>query len=753
MSKFHDPHWIAFNGDPLTGKTPPRVDVFGPPMSDGEYGEAFHAYKLFCDCKNTMVGEFLSQDRTLVNGTRIHMTSTNGLDVVQVFTNPRKGGRPLDPSGYLTTPKDKNKRSGWNRNAHNELISASAHIAAAEQFGLPPKITLHSKYKAGWVSWIGAPRPNGSKPALPGIVLTYNHGGNNRYHTRMWDTVLGTNHAEPFGAEPNIYYRGTTIATEFGVTAAAIFGGMIVYITNQTLFYATSPINGIDEALARGEFRPRVNPQWTQSTPTGSVPDARRCSAYHFSPDGSKAACAVVTSTFGVFTWDYTRMHAEALPQSKRYINLTAALTAPFVTTAWSDATVTTEAITALFNGTSYLPKAIEAQGLNYSWSESGSLEFTGRRLWGIDYDNDGNEIEVTFRHAGSGSASMSYLNGAGSGSAAFSSAWGVYANEALIVEAYREFDSAGGAVESNFLAVHDLDARFKVAVVERLRMYGASIGSTHYPTMTVESTYQGALVHTSTVAMPPEVTFTASHDVGLLNFMGIRNAVSGGSMYRGGNSYVATLPGSGAMCVSYPMIQDWYGEQWIEAIFDASGFLTTRTHVDHLKGYPNQISDALLMMFGFEGVVLLDLGLFSQYGPSYSSDHIHLDAYPALMYYLADAVDDGDDVYETKRVHGFAQKHYDNLHHIIATKGTYFRGFANMMMKERETFLGGPSTYVAPTCSAGVYIRDAPTVLVPNPSFVRHDLMPSMTDKIENEVGVAVVDQPSFRIDPIRVL
>ena len=48
----YNQHWRSPSGEPLTGKVPPRMIVYAPPgavLSEQQWGQISHAYKLFCD--------------------------------------------------------------------------------------------------------------------------------------------------------------------------------------------------------------------------------------------------------------------------------------------------------------------------------------------------------------------------------------------------------------------------------------------------------------------------------------------------------------------------------------------------------------------------------------------------------------------------------------------------------------------------------------------------------------------------------
>lgn len=84
MTRLNDPSFIGFDGEPVTGRVPPRLFVYGE-MSPAQRGLVAHAYKLFCDAKRVNVGGFLVQNRKLDDGTRVRMVALQGQDQVTVW--------------------------------------------------------------------------------------------------------------------------------------------------------------------------------------------------------------------------------------------------------------------------------------------------------------------------------------------------------------------------------------------------------------------------------------------------------------------------------------------------------------------------------------------------------------------------------------------------------------------------------------------------------------------------------------------
>lgn len=108
MTNLVNQHWINFNGEPVTGRTPPTTVVYGPPMTPEQRGEVAHTYKLFCDANNVAIGQYQVRNRTLADGTRIRCTSINGVDQVQVWTSGG-GKKDFEYSGYLCGDVDGTK--------------------------------------------------------------------------------------------------------------------------------------------------------------------------------------------------------------------------------------------------------------------------------------------------------------------------------------------------------------------------------------------------------------------------------------------------------------------------------------------------------------------------------------------------------------------------------------------------------------------------------------------------------------------
>lgn len=90
MSALNNRHWIGFNGEPLTGRVPPELRVYGPELTGYQRGEVYHIYKLFTDACLLALGDYQVRNRVLSDGSRVRCTSIMGRDTVQVWTSARK---------------------------------------------------------------------------------------------------------------------------------------------------------------------------------------------------------------------------------------------------------------------------------------------------------------------------------------------------------------------------------------------------------------------------------------------------------------------------------------------------------------------------------------------------------------------------------------------------------------------------------------------------------------------------------------
>ena len=96
MIRLNNRHWITLDGAPVTGRTPPRVCVYGPKMTGAQEAQVRQIYKLFTDVCLVAVGDYQVRRRILGDGTRVRCTSFMGQDFVEVWTD----GRDYEPEAF-----------------------------------------------------------------------------------------------------------------------------------------------------------------------------------------------------------------------------------------------------------------------------------------------------------------------------------------------------------------------------------------------------------------------------------------------------------------------------------------------------------------------------------------------------------------------------------------------------------------------------------------------------------------------------
>ena len=225
MTQLVNPHWIKFDGEPVTGRTPPRVTVHGPRMSPPQQGAVTHAYQLFCTANLVAVGTYQVRNATFADGTRARMVSNNGVDTVTVWTPESKEKKEEYFGGFLVLPHTDALPLGWGppANVDNPL----GYYSQTPNLSL---ITPHKKYlyerfvplKAHPYDWWGD-RP---------YHVSWNHGDPCRYVPRNHAYVYyGAGSYAPgnrphINGLPDVYILGCRVVTgALRVLGAALYMG------------------------------------------------------------------------------------------------------------------------------------------------------------------------------------------------------------------------------------------------------------------------------------------------------------------------------------------------------------------------------------------------------------------------------------------------------------------------------------------------------------------------------------------------
>lgn len=750
-------------------KNPPmsvRVLVMNRvPPTPGQLGELDHRFRLHKLNLAASGGVYLTRDGALRDGSQFRLVSNMGHHDLMVWPVATGGSQPIVLGGFQLLPHDDLVPEGWDEDIMANPITPQALLEAGATLPLPPVITLHTKLQAGPVNWLG---PNG-------VILSWDHGGSNRYSTNLWDIIISQDF---FGYSitplDGIYYRGTKINTSFGgVSAAGIYDGRLVAITGDLVYEAPSPLGNIDDALAKGALLPSVTPTWTSVTVTGSVSDAQKCSAWHFKPDGSVAACAVVYDSYGVGTWTYLRACTEELPQAKRYI--TFGMVDGNVTAAVSDVAFIGEAMANKVGGT-LLESTLSGGGGVWGIATAasfGALTYHGKRLLGIDFAEDGTEILLTLRRSGSGTSSQVIVpptgpftfDGTTTTTLGFDQKWGLYANEDELVSA-RSFlptityfwnqagtdtctQTGGDLFEANYMTMGQIDARVGMAVVERVKLVAeASLSvpsagtiptpaySTQIMTVTasVEVWADNALVDQTLVTIPAgrEPSVRVNLDIFNAHAKFIRN----GFFYRSTNPSLTGVVNNGdtASAPLFPQGPGWLNENVYEHYF-ANSTATTRIAVRHTTQYPNQVSDVLMHLYGifYESLsqVSWDFRFSDDYTERVGWDSTYNDIHN-----------------QPKIARGLGVRHYDPGYFVVASRNTFTWEFFNTLIRREEVELGITEVGIEPTHAADAFIYDEDTL-----TWDVTDLLEPFADKVDAEVGALTVDRATFGLEPVHTI
>lgn len=180
MTLLRNRHWINLDGEPVTGRVPPRVIVYGPKMTGRQQGEVAHIYKLFTDVCLVAVGEYQVRNRRLADGTRVRCTSFMGQDKVEVWTPEVEEEVPM-LGGYAFRCVDEAVRA----TTYSRLATQSSRAPAARKYKFfaresenygegrwhgkevkrPGEVPLALSWAAGTAYWKMAEEPGGSEPA------------------------------------------------------------------------------------------------------------------------------------------------------------------------------------------------------------------------------------------------------------------------------------------------------------------------------------------------------------------------------------------------------------------------------------------------------------------------------------------------------------------------------------------------------------------------------------------------------------
>lgn len=782
-----NPYALNLHGVASPAAAPPVLQVLGGQASATQLAMAQSAFARFCTLVRTSPVPNPMQSGRLPDGTPYRITVVGNTAKMTLWP---AGAAEAVQLGYLIRPADKTHGTGW-------MPSPDALVRSPAKASAPWKTELHSALQAGAVNWFGS----------DGRMLSWNHGYNNRYGTHRWDDVLLSDDVYVSGnttEKDGIFYRGVMIETPAPVWAAAVFSGKLVFLCNETLYWTQSPLTAIDAAWRRGGTVPAsVSPAWASAAIAGDKSNLRKVSAWHFAPSGAKAACAtVIRPTVGWGSWSLYLGCTQALPQSKLYVSLSlnadGSLSATFSEQAFAGQAWSTMLGAQMV----YRDVAQLGTGFGY-WPKDGvvrPLVHGGLRLWGVDFDASGAEIEVTCRRIGQGSATLLDqtvgLTAQGREFLDMDVRWGVYANERPIFEVSttvtydlawsRNISSGATSLQANqygksvfeYVSLHELDARFCAAVLERMRVEFAGgvlvddpvtgvlpylSAETITPVTSMEWVFEGESVFSEVVPPPNFVSFRYRMTRAGAFFFGkkLRRRpydasdapvfIANLAMVSDGPSLVPLGPsdaydGAAVSAVTFPQTAGRHGENiHSDTVYgfreDAGGIGGNTIGPPHLSRYPNQITDALVMSTGQHG---MDFLFSTQYQFWFRLFGVNQEyAYPLIYLSYLNAFNQ-----EYVRGGGFARSQYLGNHYAMTAKNGFMWAFYRFVLEVRMRYLGGPPFMddYQPSYAAALFTRaDADS------AYERRDLMAPTLALVEQDAGS--VHSATFHLDPVRAL
>jgi hypothetical protein len=134
-------HWTSLSGEPITGRIPPTLRIMnGVEPTPPQMGEIAHHYKLMTLAMKVSIIPYMVQERTLVDGTRVRMVSSYGVDTVMAWPAGGKKNNFDLPHGFVVvTPYSvpriyaRNKETGVWSFSSKFVPQAAKGIASTNQ--------------------------------------------------------------------------------------------------------------------------------------------------------------------------------------------------------------------------------------------------------------------------------------------------------------------------------------------------------------------------------------------------------------------------------------------------------------------------------------------------------------------------------------------------------------------------------------------------------------------------------------------
>lgn len=169
MKSLTNQHWTSLSGEPITGRIPPTLRIMnGVEPTPLQMGEIAHHYKLMTHALKVSIIPYMVQERTLVDGTRVRMVSSYGVDTVMVWPAGAKKNSFELPHGFVVvTPYSvpriymRNKATNTWSFSDRSVPQAKSNIVSTNQVyqtvqgGLPiimPMVLGSDKFLWDWAA-------------------------------------------------------------------------------------------------------------------------------------------------------------------------------------------------------------------------------------------------------------------------------------------------------------------------------------------------------------------------------------------------------------------------------------------------------------------------------------------------------------------------------------------------------------------------------------------------------------------------
>lgn len=255
MSLLNDPNFMAFDGTPVTGRTPVSAKVYGRELSEAQRNEAAGFFSRFKTSVRLSIANHQTRWETFTDGSVMYMASSYGIDSVIIW--PTGGSTRTKPLQFFCIPFDESYRTTPNQDTYaTESYDPEA-----------PETVLDSLTKQSSYAFIPTiTTPEGTATAA------LSHPGNQTWFANIDPPNDFEKYVVSWWGQPNRYSASPldTILTSGSGRTDQEYG------YSQTINPAdnvrTVEPHGWSDAIDGNFYRPRPATQFPAAYPAGQVP-------------------------------------------------------------------------------------------------------------------------------------------------------------------------------------------------------------------------------------------------------------------------------------------------------------------------------------------------------------------------------------------------------------------------------------------------------------------------------------------------